>query len=242
MVTGHCRLLQEKDPRKIRIVYEKYRWHPAWDNNPRIVPREVRGDFQEFYPRTNGMRPYCSAKSGKQWTWKPYSPPKGELYFSSNELEAGEKHKGLVIVEPRLKPGASPNKDWGWARWNKLAWLLRKRGIIVTQLGAHPEPLLQQVGYVSTPTMRHAAAIMAKARAAVLTEGGLHHVAAAVGTPAVVIYGGYISPEVTGYKDQVNLFTGGGLGCGMRVHCNHCAEAMAAITPEEVVEKLLGLM
>lgn len=35
------------------------------------------------------------------------------------------------------------------------------------------------------------------------TEGGIHHIAAAVGTPAVVICGGFIRPEWTGYDGQV---------------------------------------
>jgi ADP-heptose:LPS heptosyltransferase len=86
--------------------------------------------------------------------------------------------------------------------------------------------------------MRDAAAVLATARAAVLPEGGLHHVCAAVGTSAVVIYGGYISPQVTGYEGQTAFFTGSGLGCGMRVACTHCKQSMEAIAPEAVFEAL----
>lgn len=39
----------------------------------------------------------------------------------------------------------------------------------------------------------------------ICVEGGIHHLAAAVGAPAIVIYGGFISPEWTGYSFQYNI-------------------------------------
>ena len=39
----------------------------------------------------------------------------------------------------------------------------------------------------------------------ICVEGGIHHLAAALGTPAVVIYGGFIKPEWTGYSYQANI-------------------------------------
>ena len=47
--------------------------------------------------------------------------------------------------------------------------------------------------------------MLSGARAAVLHEGGLHHAAAALGMPAVVLFGGMISPRNTGYDVHVNL-------------------------------------
>jgi hypothetical protein len=74
-------------------------------------------------------------------------------------------------------------------------------------------------------------------------EGGLHHAAAAVRLPAVVIFGGFITPAVTGYAEQVNLTAPGlgvahPLGCGRRVDCPHCADAIAQITPELVAQEV----
>jgi hypothetical protein len=45
------------------------------------------------------------------------------------------------------------------------------------------------------------------------SEGGMHHAAAAVGVPAVVLFGGFIPPEIMGYKGQISL-TGGATACG----------------------------
>ena len=242
MLTGRARELQELDPRRVRIVYEWQRWHEAWHHNPRIAaPGEV-GDFQDLIAREDGLRPYIAAKAAGRWTWRPYTPPRGELYFTQDELDFARRHEGRIIVEPNLKVGASPNKDWGWANWTALSRLMRAAGIRPTQLGPATSRRLPGADFVKTRTMRHAAAVIARARAAVLPEGGLHHVAAAVGAPAVVIFGGFISPQVTGYAEQRSIFTGGDLGCGYRVPCPHCRQAMRQIDPEQVMRELEELM
>ena len=245
MVTGQARERQARDPRRVRVVYERPRWHPAWDHNPRIARLDETGDFQELVARDGYLRPYIARKEGDRWTWRAWGPPRGELYFTPDELDFGAQHAGHIIVEPNLKNGAPVAKQWGWVRWNKLAWLMNKRGIRLAQLGDPTAPRLDRVEVIRTPTMRHAAAVLARAAAAVLPEGGLHHVAAAVGTPAVVIFGGYIAPAVTGYADQVNLFPPDArwpLGCGSRHRCEHCAAAMVSIAPEAVAKELEKLL
>jgi hypothetical protein len=241
MVTGQVRVLQQRDPRKVRVQYERPRWFPAYDNNPRIATLEEQGDLQVLQPRSNGLRPYCTNKTAERWTWKAYEPPVGELYLTPRELAFGAQFAGRIIVEPHIKGAASPNKQWGWTRWNKLSWLLSERGFRVTQIGPAGTAMLEGVEFIETPTLRHAAAIVARARAVVVPEGGLHHTAAVFNVPAVVIYGGFISPAVTGYAGQVSLFVNDEkhpLGCGWRTPCDHCAKAMASITPEIVADHL----
>lgn len=241
MVTGQARVMQQTDPRRVQVLYERPRWFDAYDHNPRLARPDETGDFQVLRPRQNWLRPYIEAKTDQQWVWKPYQAPRGELYFSPAERAFGERHAGRVIIEPHLKPGASPNKQWGWLRWNKLAWLLRNRGITVTQMGPAGTTLLEGVDFIQTASLRMAAAVMSVARAALLPEGGLHHTAAVFGVPAVVIYGGFISPAVTGYAGQASLFSNSErypLGCGMRVRCPHCQDAMSSIDPAAVADQL----
>ncbi len=236
MVTGVVRERQVRDPRRVRIEYEKGkpRWCPLWDRNPRIARPEERGDFQILRPRKDYLRPYCSAKSPEQWTWKAYRPPVGEIYFAPHEKAFGNLNERTILFGPALKRGASPNKQWGVERWAKLALLLAGSGDLA-QCGDSEQHSLPGVRFIRT-SIREAAALIASARLVICGEGALHHIAAAVGTPAIVIYGGYISPESTGYEGQVVFFRGGGLGCGMRVPCRHCADAMASISPEEVAD------
>jgi ADP-heptose:LPS heptosyltransferase len=237
MVTGHVREMQKTDPRKVRLDYAgKKIWNEVFDHNPRIAgPQD--SDVQVYQPRVNGLRPYCAGKSPERWIWRDYSALQGEIYFQlSEQVYAATVNPGIVI-EPNLKANASPNKDWGWKRWAQLVEMLRANGYRVSQLGLPGMRLVKGAEPILTPTFRLAAAILAKAPGAVLSEGGLHHAAAAVGTPAVVIFGGYISPRQTGYDAHVNLFTGG-TPCGMRIPCDHCAKAMAAITPQDVLAEL----
>lgn len=241
--TGHVRELYDVHKKKIRISYERNRWHEAFDHNPKILkPGEV-DDHIEFEPRTRGLRPYCKSKSSTRWEWMPYKPPRGELFFTEEELKFRNVHLGRVIFEPKLKLGASPNKQWDYRRWGELNRLTQLAGIRVTQLGpAYIEPMLSGVEYLQTRTMRLAAAVISGAKAVVTHEGATHHAAAAFRIPTIVLYGGYISPAVTGYDDQVSLFSGNDLGCGWRTPCEHCRKAMDSIAPELVFEKLMGLL
>ena len=232
--------MQRTDPRKVRLEYGKNLWSQVFDHNPRIA-RATDRDVQVYQPRPNGLRPYCSAKSADRWRWREYKPPVGELYFQPDELAYAERFKPEVIIEPNLKGAASPNKDWGLARWQRLVQFMKDAGIQPTQVGGVGTRVLPGVQFIDTRNFRHACAVMARARAAVLTEGGLHHGAAVVGLKSVVIYGGYISPQQTGYDLHVNLFSGGA-PCGMRLPCNHCKQAMERISPEEVFSRLKELL
>jgi len=243
IVTGQVREMHERDPRPVRIVYEKPgKWSPVFAHNPRIAPREAEGDFQELRPRENYLRPYCVEKSPRQWRWRAWRPPRGEFYLAPEEQLFAEEHAGQVVLNPHVKPGASPNKQWGMSRWDVLCMHLTEAGIVPTIIVGDAPNLFRGAKRIPTPTIRHAAALLSKARLVITGEGALHHVAAAVGCRAIVIYGGYISPEVTGYDDQVSLFAGGGLGCGMRVRCSHCEAAMSRIQPAEVAAAAVRLL
>lgn len=230
-----------KDPRKVRVEYGKKLWSEVFDHNPRIAHSVDKVDVQVYQARVNGLRPYCAAKSEQRWAWRSYKAPVGELYFQADELAFAAAYTPDVVIEPNLKAMASPNKDWGLARWVKLIGLMRGNGLRPVQLGRPGTRRLEGADLIETRNFRHACAVLARARAAVLTEGGLHHGAAAVGVRAVVIYGGYISPSQTGYDLHANLFTGGS-PCGMRVPCMHCVEAMRKITPEMVLGNLMEIL
>jgi hypothetical protein len=247
MVTGHVREMYLKDPRKVKLVYERQRhWNEVFDNNPKICHwnEPDNGYVQLYQPRVNGLRPYCSSKSSTRWTWKEYKPIPGELFFDGRELsfDQCEAKPCDVLLEPNMKGAASPNKDWGWDRWQRLAEMLVERGFTVAQVGPPKTKVLNGAKLVPTDNFRRAAAyIKTSCKAAVLPEGGLHHAAAAVGRKAIVIYGGYISPNQTGYDLHDNIFTGDE-PCGWRSHCQHCADAMAKIEPEMVFERLKKLL
>ena len=191
-----------------------------------------------------GMRPYIAAKSAEKWTWKAYRPIPAEIVFTAAERAFAEPYRGMIMLEPSVKNIGHSNKDWGPISWQQVDSALHAmRGdVAAVQCGPPGTRWLLHTVPVVTDTFRKACAVLSVCRAFVGTEGGLMHAAAAVGTPAVIVFGGFISPKVTGYPMHRNLFTGTGLGCGVRVDCPHCAAAMARITPKMVLEQLKEIL
>jgi hypothetical protein len=241
MVTGMARRAQEKNPLPVRVVDKrgKTRWHSLWENNPRFAAPGFRGRAQTLVSGPE-RRGYIAGKTRDGWRWKPWICPIGELFFAEEELAFGRRFAGRLLVEPNLKPQASPNKDWGWGRWQKLSRALLEKGLPVAQLGPPGTRCLPGVERIPTRDFRTACAVLAHARLAIVPEGALHHAAAASGTATIVLFGGYISPLQTGYPHQVNLFTGG-VPCGKRVPCSHCHRAMKKISVSGVLEQALEL-
>jgi hypothetical protein len=246
MDSGAARVAQLRDPRKVRILLgQKLVWSEVWDNNPRLARKDERGDFQVLYGRdpVTNMRGYHTGKTDQRWTYNlNFRPEVGELYFTDAERAFAERFAGRVIIEPRIKSGASPNKQWGNERWDALALLCRKAGIHLTQMGGVGTRPMSNAELIQTPSFRLACAVLARAKAFVSGEGGLHHAAAAVGVPGVVIFGGFTPVELTGYAIHRNLGVSLGDACGMRVPCAHCKLEMEKITPEQVFGELKGIL
>jgi ADP-heptose:LPS heptosyltransferase len=217
------------------------RWHFIWDGNPRMARPDEAGDFQTIRNGGNA-RPYIEGKQHNRWIWREFECPPGEIYFSDSERFFARDHRPQIVIEPTIKNKASPNKQWGATNWQSFAALARAHGFALTQMGPSGTRPLRGVQLIHTPDFRRATAVLANARAYVGPDGGLMHAAAALGVPAVIIRGAFVSYRVCGYAHHRNLFTGEGLGCGMRTPCGCCARAMAAITPEMVLEELKGLL
>lgn len=102
-------------------------------------------------------------------------------------------------------------------------------------------------GFVNIPYFDRVTPLVkfiASCRAVVCAEGGISHIAKAVGTPAIVIYGGFARPEWNGYRDQINI-------CNEK-WCSYCYDptpckneierlCMKEITVEQVLHSVEGL-
>jgi ADP-heptose:LPS heptosyltransferase len=242
IVTGIARRLQEKSRRRVLVLDKagRRRWHAIWEGNPRLAHPEWGGQVQTVV-NGPGRRPYIRRETRSRWIWRDWICPVGEIALTARERVFGQSHAGRIVLEPNLTEKASPNKDWGWQRWSEMVRLLRAQGHVVTQLGPAGTRLLPGAEHLQTRGFRDACAVLAAARLAILPEGGLHHAAAALGTPSIVIFGGYISAQQTGYPHQLNL-DGGGEACGMRVRCLHCAAVMKRIDPAQVFDHAAALL
>ena len=73
-------------------------------------------------------------------------------------------------------------------------------------------------------------------------EGGFHHAAAALNKKAVVIFGGFIHPSVTGYDFHRNIFIDNkGSPCGSRISCQHCEECIKQIDIFDLKNKIIEI-
>lgn len=244
MGTGLARGAAARGKRVAFGDHGKIRWdqHSAeiFRGNPNVAPPGSEGakdlEWVAFY---KGHRVYNSIDPGrKRWRWNhDFRAVPGEMFFSDAELVAGSRYgTGFVLVEPNVPvKSAAPNKDWGFARFQQLVDYLRHRpGIRLMQFATGR--LLDGVAAVATTGFRDALAILKNARLYIGPEGGLHHGAAALGVPAVVIFGGFIPPAITGYATHSNL-TGSKEFCGALTPCAHCRQAMENITVDQVYEE-----
>lgn len=250
MAAGHAQTVYDRDP-SMRVAIcnlkGRPRWDPLWDGNPVIARPDAvfAGEPVHRIHNAIGCRPYIQypfthAIGWKFTAWRARDH-RGRLYLDPRELDRGartqERFGSFVVIEPSPIAASNPNKAWPADYFAQLVLLCPD--VTFVQI-AHPEArLLFHVVPVPVATFRDACGILQYAAAYVGPEGGLHHAAAALSVPAVVIFGGCCSVDTTGYPEHTNLADRGPeTPCGRWRRCDHCARAMRAITPATVAESL----
>lgn len=245
MAAGEARRHFAKTGKPVLIVNRINRpiWSEVWEGVPYILRKYPL--TQNSYHRmmnTGGVRPYITGKTPERWTWKPYRPHPAEMFFTEPEKALAQRAAGSVMVEPNVKDNGHTNKAWSWKRWEELAYRIRRElGVDTVQCGPPGTKLLTHVRPVATARFRDAAAVLSASKLFVGSEGGLMHAAAAVETPAVILWSEFISPEITGYDTMTNI-RHAGKPCGSRTNCPGCQKSMDAITVDEVLAALKGAM
>lgn len=166
-----------------------------------------------------------------------YRPVPAPLVLTNDEQAVYNAWRGrrFILIEPHCKAEASPGKRWPFERYVEVVRQLAPQ-IEMLQIGAPDTPLLPGLSRVPTQSFRDSLPFLKAAQLYIGPEGGLHHAAAAMGVRAVVLFGGYTPPQVTGYDFHVCLTGNSTEACGIQHEaCSHCAAAMAAISSDEVV-------
>lgn len=222
--------------------------HLLFRGNPNIAPLGTETAEDTWIPHYRGHRLYGEIV-GNRWRFRDFECPPGEVFLTREEkaFALGQMWQDdpVAIIEPRVKPvGACQgvNKQWGRAKYQELAsrMLAATDARPVQLVPPGGQPLLADVDVIETPDFRHALAVLGLAALYIGPEGGLHHGAAAVGTPAVVIFGGFNTPRSTGYAWHENIAVGE--PCGSFDACPHCRQAMASISVDRVLEGALRQM
>jgi heptosyltransferase II len=144
----------------------------------------------------------CAALALPKGETLPTQWPLPELTASGSEVAAWRQRLGLVRdqrIEVALAPGAvGPSKRWSAGSYAELGRRLTAAGHRVWVVGGPGEqPLAAQITAAAPgeirdltgPDLRNAILALAAAQVAVSNDSGLLHVAAALGTPAIGIFG-----------------------------------------------------
>jgi len=230
----------------------KILWGPfsaeIFRGNPNIaVPGQERDSNIEWFQFHPGHRIYAihnKPQSHLIWNYN-FKVSAGEIYFKDKPAKWGSN---LITIEPNVFKGDAPgkeysiNKQWPVDRYQKVADYLSAKGFLVAQPVYRKSVVrLRNVRIVETPTYTDALALIRAARLHIGPEGGLQQGAAAVGTRAVILFGGFSPPKIMGHDTHINL-VGDQNPCGSLKYCSHCAEAMKRISIGEVIAAADGVL
>jgi hypothetical protein len=232
MASGDAKEANERTGKKVKLG-DGVRM--SWDgqvfaNNPRMASNS---DTNVVWVKNyQGHRPYLKGtKNGRMLFNDDYKPRAGEIYFSQSEKKNIDKiDKDYIIVEPNVKRVYAHTVNKAWHGWEELF----KHDLPWLQLG--DVSVKRYTNWKETATFRDALQILSKAKLFVGTDGGLHHAAAALGIPSVVIWTGFTSPRHLGYDTHRNIHDGSE-PCGTyNSVCRHCLLKSQAITVEQVLD------
>jgi len=148
---------------------------------------------------------------------------------------------GAIVLQNSCRGAqfSAYTKEWPFDRWQILSRSLRHEGHQLVQLGTKADPLVEGATDLRDRTsLADAAATLERARLFVGLESGLMHVAAAVGTPSVIIYGGRSRPWETGYPSHWHVANTSipCAGCALNTGCPYGVKCMDEIVVEDVLK------
>lgn len=224
------------------------REHDAWIGNPAWLDARFTHSRHTKYKIIDGggVRPYIDKWYGDQIIFNmDHRPHAGRIWLTESEKNSARNAVcgigDYAVVAPVIKDIASPNKSWGVEKWEAvIAGLPLPVFQLMAQDGAVP---IRGARALHTAHFRQAAAVIARSKLVLCNEGGSHHMAASMRTPAVVIFGSFIPPQVTGYDFHTNISVETPHGyCGKFTECADCKEALESITIDDVLMKALDVL
>ncbi len=242
--------------------YRKHRVYSILD-----FPQEQRKTIHPARLRLSLVERFCGPWKGEPWP-ELEVPPSHAAGARARLEELGLAPRSFLVLHPganklvRYRSPVAPAdarnslKVWPLERWRELARALARRGIPALLTGSPPEEKacreVARAGGGSTRTLAGSlhvlelAGILSMARAVVVADTGPGHLAAAVGTPVVSLFGP-TDPSASGPAappERVRILRAG-LPCspckdrpGVDCKDNKC---MQAITAEMVLQALAEL-
>ena len=119
-----------------------------------------------------------------------------------------KKFKKIVFIETsrkaKIKKHGLNNRDWGIENWIKFIDKYKKDYLFVQSL--HADSKIINGIYTFKSDFRQACAVLSHCDIFLGWEGGFVQAAAALNKNALVLFGGWIHPNVTGYNFHTNIY------------------------------------
>lgn len=161
------------------------------------------------------------------------------LNLSGSEQAEARRWNGWLAMQSGGLAAAVPmqNKQWRPDHFQELATQLLAQGARIVQVGATSDARLEGTTDLRGRTdLRQTATVLAGARLLVGLSGFLMHLARAVETPSVIVYGGREPPELTGYSCNLNVDDRPACApCWQRNRCDFGHTCMQAISVSQVL-------
>ena len=177
------------------------------------------------------------------------------ITLRETDYKAVEKYKGQrYLTINNNAEGGLQTKSWSFAYWAEVNKYIRDIGFIPVQIGIEKDetlPLAERF----YGTVQESAALIKQSYGCITIEGGIAHIAKAVGTDSVVIFGP--TPVKTfGYSNNINLRSSTCSPCWWRKpdwfhHCTELGEnvdknkvppCMRDLKPEVVIKAIQKLL
>lgn len=161
-----------------------------------------------------------------------------ERQFRASQIEALPRPR-IAIVPFGKSTVRLPNKIYPADQWTELTRLLTGIGGTLLHLGTRREgPLAQGAEDYRDIGYRHTASVLQRCDLLITHVSGIMHLAAAVRTPAVVLYGAAEHPAISGYPWNRNLYVPIDCGpCWLETPCDHHS-CMKQLTPERALAEV----
>ena len=261
MVTGEVKSLQQKYPDSKFIVGDGKQsfWSEIYKNNKAIIDSKQINDYKDIiwiknYPNHRPYRIYDKKTHTIKYTWNyAYKVKKGEIFFTDQELNFSKNiyseirkkisDKKIIYIEPNVKLNKGfLNRDWGFDKWQQVVNEL-KDDYVFFQASYGNKKNLKNVINLNNVNFRNSCALLAVTDLYCGAHGGLSHAAGALNKKAVVIFGGWINPSITGYDFHKNFYIDDEKSpCGLKDECTHCQKCMELITVFDVKKEIIRLL
>lgn len=165
---------------------------------------------------------------------------KVDAILGSHGLEPG----AYIVIEPQTKDSDS-TKRWPDEHWQALIDLLKNKYPQIKCVNIGPGKIdVQGLIDVSGKTsFRESARFVQQAKLIVASEGGLGHLAAAMGTASVIVHSGFTPVGLTAYEKEKTVYHPVACApCGISRDCPLQHQCMQGLKPDKVFTSIVEMI